>query len=284
MTNPERVMYAEPRVTKLDLARYYVAIADWIMPHVVDRPMSLLRCPDGQGSKSFFQKHPGVGTPEALHRVRIDGQEYLTVPDLAGLVSLVQIGVLELHPWGARIDKVERPDRVIFDLDPSEDVPWRHVIEAAWRLRELLHQSGLTSFVKTTGGKGLHIVVPVDRRQEWTQAKQFTQAVAQRLVADDPRRYTVSPVKQARQGRIYIDCNRNSRGATAVAAYSTRNHPRATVSVPLNWAELSEEIGPDHFTVHNLVSRLSELSTDPWADLAHVRQSLTAKVWRSVRR
>jgi bifunctional non-homologous end joining protein LigD len=280
MTHPERVVYPELGITKLELARYYAAIAEWILPHLADRPLSLVRCPEGQGHKSFFQKHPAKlgGTPAELTRVTIDGELYLVVNDLAGLVSLVQIGVLEIHPWGARADRIERPDRLIFDLDPAPDVAWHRVIETAARLRDLLRDAGLESFVKTTGGKGLHIVLPIDRRHDWAEVKAFAGAVAGRLAAERHDQLTTNPSKQARRARIYIDYHRNSRGATAAAAYSTRNHPQATVSTPLAWEELSEHIGPQQFTVRNVIRRLAALDSDPWADLASVRQSLSAKV------
>lgn len=284
MTHPERVVYAAPQITKLDLARFYVAIADWILPNVIDRPLSLLRCPEGQGSGAFFQQHPGIGMPRAVRRVPIGGEEHVMIQDLAGLVSLVQIGVLEIHPWGARSDRPDKPDRLIFDLDPAEDVPWHRVIASAWRLRDLLQEAGLTSFVKTTGSKGLHVVLPIERRHTWADAKRFTQAVAQRLVAEQPGIYTTSPLKQARHGKIFIDVNRNSQGATAIAPYSTRNRATAPVAVPLNWTELTEHIAPDQFTVENLVPRLAALLSDPWADLGTVRQALTARVWKAFRR
>jgi bifunctional non-homologous end joining protein LigD len=273
-------VYPELGITKLELARYYAAIAEWILPHLADRPLSLVRCPEGQGHKSFFQKHPAKlgGTPAELTRVTIDGELYLVVNDLAGLVSLVQIGVLEIHPWGARADRIERPDRLIFDLDPAPDVAWHRVIETAARLRDLLRDAGLESFVKTTGGKGLHIVLPIDRRHDWAEVKAFAGAVAGRLAAERHDQLTTNPSKQARRARIYIDYHRNSRGATAAAAYSTRNHPQATVSTPLAWEELSEHIGPQQFTVRNVIRRLAALDSDPWADLASVRQSLSAKV------
>jgi bifunctional non-homologous end joining protein LigD len=285
MTHANRVMYDDPPFTKLDLARYYVAIADWILPHIVDRPLSLVRCPAGQGRQSFFQKHPGPETPDAVRRLKLPTKEgvveHLYIEDLAGLVSLVQVGVLEIHPWGSRVDRIERPDRLIFDLDPGPGVSWPLLIEVAQLLRDILADAGLTSFLKTTGSKGLHVVLPIERRHDWDTALEFCRAVAKRLVSERPQQLTVSPARQNRMQRIYVDYHRNHRGATAVAAYSTRNRSHATVAVPLDWSELSEVKTPDHFTVHNLLPRLARLKSDPWADLPHVKQFLSAAVKRA---
>jgi bifunctional non-homologous end joining protein LigD len=192
----------------------------------------------------------------------------------------VQINTLEIHPWSARLDQIDRPDRLIFDLDPGPDVVWHRVIEGAFLIHQMLSDAGLTSFVKTSGGKGLHIIVPIQRRHEWEESKAFAQAVGRTLAAARSKLFTVSPVKRAREGKIYLDCNRNSRGATTVAAYSTRNHSAATVSMPVSWEELSAHIGPDHFTVLNAAHRLSRLTADPWEEMQSVRQSITARAKR----
>ncbi|MGQ0636329.1 MAG: DNA ligase D [Planctomycetaceae bacterium] len=280
LTSPQKVLYPELGLTKLDLVQYYVEIADWILPHVVDRPLSLVRCPDGQHRACFFQKHAGPETPATVTRIPIedDGktEDHLYVRDLKGLISLVQIGVLEIHVWGSRVDRLERPDRLIFDLDPDEAVVFSRVIEAARRVRERLGDIGLTSFVKTTGGKGLHVVVPLERRQTWDELKRFSQRFAQALASDYPQAYTANMSKRARAGRIYIDYLRNGRGATAVAPYSTRAKPGASVATPIAWDELTSELRPDQYTVGNLAERLSQLKADPWADMHETRQALTA--------
>jgi bifunctional non-homologous end joining protein LigD len=281
MTHPGRVMYQDPLLTKLDLARYYAAIADWILPHVAGRPLSLVRCPDGQGTEAFYQKRSTAGMPEAIQRVMVEDVEHLVVKDLAGLLSLVQFAVLEIHLWGSRIDRVERPDRLVFDLDPGPGVTWPRIIDVALQLRELLSEAGLVSFVKTTGSKGLHVVVPIERRHGWDVVQRFCQAVAKRFVAAHPRELTINSARQAREGRIYVDYRRNIRGATAVAPYSTRNRPGAPVSVPLEWHELKQQRGPAEYTVANVVQRLASLRSDPWGKLCETRQSLTARVLRS---
>jgi bifunctional non-homologous end joining protein LigD len=285
MTHPGRVLYPDDGITKLDLVAYYAAIADWILPHVVDRPLSVVRCPSGLDGKCFFQKHPVRGMPEAIARAALDDtgeEEYLFIRDLRGLVSLVQFTVLELHPWGAKVDRPERPDRMVFDLDPHESVPWASIVAAAHHCRERLDDLGLASFVKTTGGKGLHVVVPLLRRHSWSDVKTFSLGVAQSLMTDRPQQYTTNISKAARTGKILIDVNRNHRGATSVAAYSTRARSGAPVSLPLAWAELTAHTHPDPYHVGTVPARLATLKADPWADLPLLRQSITARMKRHV--
>jgi bifunctional non-homologous end joining protein LigD len=280
LTHPERILFPDTGLTKLGLANYYVAVAEWMLPHLVDRPLSLVRCPAGQAAgKCFYQKHAGDGTPGELGRVKIkekDGpEEYVYVRDMEGLLSLVQMSVLEIHPWGAKRDNVEKPDRLTFDLDPGPDVAWPRVIDAAFAVRELLTTDyGLESFLKTTGGKGLHVVVPISpRRHGWNEAKQFCRHVAEQIANRDPKRYTVNMAKAQRAGRIFVDYLRNDRGATAVAAYSTRARPGAPISTPLDWDELTPAIRSDHFHVGNFAARLTALKADPWKKIGDVKQS-----------
>ncbi len=286
ITTPGRVLYEEPGITKLDLIRFYVEIADWVLPHLIGRPLSLLRCPDGQGHSQFYQKHSVAGMPESIRRVVLqhkgEPDEVLVIDDLAGLVSLVQFNVLEIHPWGARIDRPDRPDRLVIDLDPDENLPWNQVIEGALTVRDLLTDLGLRSFVKTTGGKGLHVVLPIDRRHDWQQAKEFTRAVAKQLAEQWPDRFTANIAKWAREGRIFCDYLRNRRGATAVGAFSTRAHAGAPVSVPIDWDELPTILGPHQFSVVNVAERLASLDEDPWEEIGSVRQSITAKIRRQL--
>jgi bifunctional non-homologous end joining protein LigD len=285
ITHPDRVLYEDQGVTKIGLASYYVEAADWILPHIADRPLSLLRCPQGRSKSCFFQKHAQPGTAEELGRVAIrekeKQEEYLYIRDVAGLVALVQMGVLEIHPWAARRDNVERPDRVIFDFDPDVGLPWDYVLEAAFAARVLLEEElGLVGFVKTTGGKGLHVVVPIQRRRTWPEVKAFAKAVAERMTADAPNRLTTTLSKAARRGKIFVDYLRNDRGATAVAPYSARAKSGAPVSVPLAWDELSSAVRSDHFTLANLPGRLESLAKDPWEGFFDVRQALTAAAMR----
>jgi bifunctional non-homologous end joining protein LigD len=289
LTSPEKVLYPDQGITKLDLATYYATIADWILPHVAGRPLVLTRCPEGQHEKCFYQKHPRVGTPANLRQVAIreksdseESQPYVVVDDVAGLISLAQIAALEIHAWGSKADSrtnsVEKPDRLIFDLDPDPAVPWSRVVEGAHQIREFLEDLGLRSFVKTTGGKGLHLVIPIGRRHGWDEVKIFCHRVAKTIASADPGRYTVNIAKAARPGKIFIDYLRNSRGATSVAPYSTRAKPGAPVSTPLDWRELTADIRSDQFTLRNVPQRLASLKRDPWEGIASLRQSLSKAV------
>ena len=287
LTHANRVLYPDQGITKLGLATYYAGVADWILPHVADRPLSLVRCPEGRQKSCFYQKHVGPGTPEAIGRVKIEESggefDYATIDDVAGLVGLVQIGVLEIHPWGSRADNVERPDRVIFDLDPGPGVAWKSVLDAARRLREMLEELDLTSFVKTTGGKGLHVVLPIQRRHDWSLVKAFSKAVAMRMTREDPERYLVNPSRSQRAGKIFIDYLRNDRGATAVAPYSTRARRDAPISVPVAWDQLSEKIASDRFHVNDLPDWMRSLRRDPWRGIDRVRQSITSAHQKELR-
>ncbi len=282
LTHADRVLYPEEGIAKLDLARYYADVADWALPQLGHRSLSLVRAPTGVGGEQFFQKHAGSSVPSAVTRIEIDGETHLAIEDLAGLLSLVQIGVLEIHPWGSTIDKLEQPDRVTFDLDPDEGLAWSRVTEAALEIRDVLTGLGLQSFVKTTGGKGLHVVVPLTPRLGWEEVKNFTRTVAEDLAARHPQRYTANQSKRARTGRIYIDYLRNARGATAVGAYSTRARPGATVSTPLSWSEVEADTQPGHFTVATVPARLASLKSDPWAEIEKLRQLIGAAARRKL--
>ena len=284
LTSPDKVLYPEQGLTKLDLAEYYQAVADWILPHISGRPLTLVRCPSGRDGWCFFQKHMDDSAPPEIHRVEVeekDGPEwYGVVDDVAGLVSLAQIGALELHTFNVRQDQLERPDRFLIDLDPDEDVGWDMIVEAATHVRDLLAELGLVSFVKTTGGKGLHVVVPLVRRADWEEVRQFSKAVASLLASAAPDRYTLDMSKKKRKGRVLLDYMRNTRGATAIEAYSTRARPGAPVAVPITWDELQDDVRSDTFNVENVPARLAGLREDPWKEMAAVRQSLTAAMKR----
>jgi len=277
LSNPDKVLYPEQGITKGDLAAYYQAVGPAMLPHVANRPITLVRCPTGRQKKCFYQRHAGSGVPAELGQVDISGFEdsgaYLYIRDLAGLVALVQMGVLEVHPWGARVDKPERADRVIFDLDPGEGLGFADVIAGAQDVRQALTALGLASFVKTTGGKGLHVVVPIERRQEWPVVKGFAKSVAEQLASAAPQRYLTKISKAARKGKIFIDYLRNDPTSTAVAPYSTRSRPGAPVSTPLTWEELSPGLDPAAFNVETVPARVATLG-DPWAKIGEVKQRL----------
>jgi bifunctional non-homologous end joining protein LigD len=278
LTHADRIIYPAHGTTKLDLARFYESIAKWILPHLEDRPTTLVRCPEGVHKTCFYQKHVGYWAPESVRRVKIQEKRkvgvYLVVDSLASLIGLVQIGILEIHTWNSVVRRLEQPDRVVFDLDPGPGIEWNEVIECARVIRDALRALKLESFVKTTGGKGLHVVTPLAPGTSWDDASAFAHAVADSVARANPRRYITSMAKAERRGKIFIDYLRNIRGATSVAAYSTRATPQATVSVPLGWDELSATIRSDHFTIANLRERLAGLTEDPWAAYWRIRQPL----------
>jgi len=274
-THPERTYWTDPDITKQDLADYYTSVWDLIEPHVVNRPLALVRCPDGIKGQCFFQKHAAAGmTSDHIKRHKDqEGEELIYIDDLDGLLTLVQSGVLEIHVWGSTVDDVEHANRLVFDFDPGDDVPWAAVNKAARELRERLTELKLTSFVKTTGGKGLHVVVPTNGTP-WDDAKDFAHAMVLAMEADAPDKYLSKMTKSIRGGKIFLDYLRNGRGATAIVAYSTRARPGAAVSVPVDWDELGPKLTPDKFTVLNIGKRLANLKKDPWAGIGKMKQKL----------
>ena len=280
LSNPGRILYPDQGCTKRDLASYYMEAAEWILPYLIDRPLTLVRCPQGRSEKCFYQKHFRDSFNDSVQGIDVeeeggDVETYVSIKDEAGLISLVQMGVLEIHPWGARADRLDRPDRIVFDLDPHESVSWKSVVEAAQLLRELLQMLGLSSFVRTTGGKGLHVVVPLVRRSPWDEAKQFARDVADAMVRHDSRRYIATASKAKRTNKIFVDYLRNSRGATAIASYSTRARPGATVATPLTWDELASGVQPSEFNIETVAKRLAQQRQAPWQEISKLRQSIT---------
>ncbi len=278
LTHPERVLWEDQGLTKQELAEFYLDIGEWLLPHLINRPLTLIRCPGGTEKKCFVQRHSWAGMSDFIHCTTIPDnsgtQEALTVTDIQGVIALVQSGVLEMHVWGATLADLERPDRLIFDLDPGEGVDWPRVIEGALAVRERLKAIGLESVVKTTGGKGLHVVVPLKPKASWKEALAFSRGIAEAMAADEADRYTTTSVKQEREGRIFIDYLRNNREASAVAPYSTRSRPGAPVATPIAWEELSPDLRPNGFTVENLSKRLTSLKKDPWAEIGRIDQVL----------
>jgi bifunctional non-homologous end joining protein LigD len=288
LTHPDRIYYPDLGFTKLDLALYYVTIADAVLPHLEGRPLTLVRCPDGLGSESFYQKKAGFWTPPQIKRFAVPGraEEHLYVDSVPGLVALAQAGILEIHPWNSRVAHLEQPDQVIFDLDPDESLPFSRVTAAARRVRALLSDLGLASFVKTTGGKGLHVCVPLQPERGWEELEELTRAVAQRLARDEPGTFTANLAKAQRKGKVYVDYLRNVRGANAVGVYSTRAKPGAPVSVPVDWDELDRLSGPKDFTVAEVPLRVlgqgSGQAVDPWAKYRTLRQRVPESLARDL--
>jgi bifunctional non-homologous end joining protein LigD len=278
VTHPDKVLYERSGITKRDLAEYYVAMADRILPYVADRPLSLVRCPDGAAHECFYQKHVTRGMPDAIKRVPIKDSsgttDYVTIADTAGLVALVQFGVLEIHPWNARNENVEVSDQFVIDLDPAEGLPWERMIAATREVKDRLARIGLTSFLKTTGGKGLHVVVPLRPAVDWDVVKEFTRTLATMMESDSPDAYIAKMSKAARTGKIFIDYLRNQRGSTAIAPYSTRARPGASVAMPIAWTMLTPKLKPDQFGIDS--ARKSRAA--PWKDFFAIRQTIDRKV------
>jgi bifunctional non-homologous end joining protein LigD len=277
LSSPDKILYPEQGITKAELAHYYVAIADRMLPHVAFRPVTMVRCPTGREKKCFYQRHAGSGVLEQLKEVTIPGfdEPYLYIEDVSGLVAMVQMGTLEVHPWGVTVERPDRPDRIIFDLDPDEELGFPDVIAAAKEVRERLRAHRLESFVKTTGGKGLHVVVPIEPVTEWRAAKTFAKTFSDAMAADSPARYLTRVSKAERTGRIFIDYLRNDPTSTAVGPYSTRSRPGAPVAMPLDWAALDRPLDPKAFTVKTAAEWIAT-TPDPWADIFDVRQQLPA--------
>jgi bifunctional non-homologous end joining protein LigD len=281
LTHPDKVLYPAMGVTKRELAEYLLAMADRILPHAANRPVSLVRCPEGQARACFFQRHRGAGTPEGFKSIRIPGKDkepYLYIEDARGLLAAAQIGVLELHLWGARIDDIEHPDRLVFDLDPDPSVAFPEVRRAARLLRGILESAGLECFPLLTGGKGLHVVAPLQRRNSWEEVQAFCKGVAEAVVADEPDKYTAKAAKALRPNRIFIDWLRNLRGASAVAPYSTRAREGCPVAVPVAWSELGRLAASDAYDIRTVGRRLAAQKADPWKDYFRLRQRLPRNV------
>jgi bifunctional non-homologous end joining protein LigD len=274
-THPDRVYWVDVGVTKQDLADYYRTAWPLMAPHLVDRPLALLRCPEGTEGECFFQKHASAGLSEAKLKTVIDKnrRQIIAVEDLDGLLSLVQAGVLEIHVRGSLIERLDICNRIVFDIDPGEEVTWKEVVASARDVQQRLAAIGLESFVKLSGGKGLHVVLPIDGA-DWETTKTFTQAVTLAMIADHPDRYVAKMTKSLRRGKIFIDYFRNSLEQTSIAAYSTRARPGASVSVPVSWEELSRTTGGNQYSVRTLGRRLDALKQDPWKDIGRIKQKL----------
>jgi bifunctional non-homologous end joining protein LigD len=280
ITHPDRVLYPEQGITKQALIEYYLKIAERMLPHVAGRPLSLVRCPRGATKDCFFQKHAQEGWPDEFRHVRIreksGSDDYLYIDDEPGLVAAVQMGVLELHIWGTRADEVEKPDRIVFDLDPDEGLSFDQVKEAARDMRARLHRLDLDSFAMTTGGKGIHVIVPLSRGHSWDEHRNFAEALARLMAEEQPERYTAVMSKAKRRGKIFVDYLRNQRGATAIAPFSSRARKGAPIAWPISWAQLGrlENAHPAS------VDSQPRGAADPWKGYFHVKQSLPGRKLR----
>ncbi len=272
LTHPDRELW--PGITKRDLADYWNSVAEQALPGLARRPLAIVRCPEGIGGQHFFQKHGHSALPSVVRQGETDGQPYLVIDDVDGLIAMAQISAIELHAWGAGEADPLRPDRMVFDLDPGEDVAFAEVAKAALDLREQLQRLGLTSFCRTTGGKGLHVVVPLEPAAHWDAVKPFCRAFAETLSQEQPERFLSTVRKADRQGRILIDWLRNGLGATAIASFSPRARDGATVATPVGWGEVDRRLDPAKFTLRSVPERLGRLKADPWEGFASLRQRL----------
>jgi bifunctional non-homologous end joining protein LigD len=279
VTHPDRVTFPEAGLTKLDLVRYYDSVSRWMLPHLAGRPLTLKQCaPDADHCR--YLRHSGERAPAHVRVIEIQEKtkvgDYMIVDDEAGLISLAQRNIVEFHTWNATDERLERPDRLVFDLDPGPDVAWRDMVSAAGLVRSALKSAGLESWLKTTGGKGLHIVVPITAVTAWSACLEFARSIATSLAERDPGRFTTRFSKSGRQSQILVDYLRNNRTNTSVAAYSVRARPTATVSIPLDWDELTPRLDPARWTVKTIRQRLKHLDErgDPWAGYFRSRQKL----------
>ena len=282
ISHPERVIFPALGITKLQLAEYYDSIADRMLPYIVNRPISMLRCPEGLSDTCFFQRHIGKGEMKHIYdtgvKVKGRGEEYMMIKDRAGLITMVQWGVIEIHPWGAMAAAPDKPNQIIFDLDPDPETPWKAVIEGVREVKTRLDEFGLKSFLKTTGGKGLHIVVPLTPKHTWATIKPFTRAIAQSMAHDHPDRYLAVASKMARKGKIFVDYLRNDLTATAVAPYAVRAREGAGVATPLFWDELSVKLKPSEYNIGSITERVEQLKSDPWADFLSTDQTINEDI------
>jgi bifunctional non-homologous end joining protein LigD len=286
ITHPDKVLDEQSGMTKRDLAEYYLAVAEHLLPHIADRPLSLVRCPEGTSKQCFFQKHIGPGLPEGVGSVAVPNkktgknEDFVTLNSEQGLVGLAQIGVLEVHPWGSKNESLDRADRIIFDLDPDTRIGWETLASAASDLRDRLKKLKLTSYLKSTGGKGLHVVIPIEPENEWPVIKQFAHSVALAMERENPNLYISKMTKAERINRIYIDYLRNDRESTAIAPFSPRARSGAAVAITLDWKELEGKERPV-FHVSDFASWKARLKRDPWKTMIRLEQRLTGDMIRA---
>ncbi|MBB4051898.1 DNA ligase D [Devosia subaequoris] len=280
VTNPTRRLFGRNGPTKLDIAVYYASVGDFMLPHLFGRPVSLFRCPTGKSADCFFQRHPFTGMPEGIAKVESangegEKQTFIAVTNTKGYLALAQFGAVEYHAWGTHLDHIDKPDRIIFDLDPGEGVAWRDVVNAAVHLRGELQALGLAPFVKTSGGKGVHIVVPTTPKLTWKAAHAASASIAAKLAATGPDTFVTVMGAANRKRRIFIDYHRNARSATAVAAYSLRARTHLPASTPIEWNDLESIDSPEDLN-YSTLPRLLTMSGDPWADINTFSQDLPA--------
>jgi bifunctional non-homologous end joining protein LigD len=285
ISHPDRPIYPDLGISKIQLARYFDAIADWIVPHVSGRPLTLVHCPAGVAEPCIYLKHAKAWGPGALRRVKIQEKtkvgEYLVADSIEAVVSLAQMGIVEIHTWNSTAEDIERPNRIVWDLDPGPSVTWRQVRQAAGLVRSVLETLGLRSWVKTTGGRGLHVVVPLTPAREVAQCLEFSRAVSEALVRTDPQFYTTKFAKRGRERKILIDYLRNNRTNTSIAAFSPRARAGAPVSMPVDWDDLGTS--PERWTLATVAKRLKRLRIDPWAGYWTAGQAISDASFNAIK-
>lgn len=285
LTSPDRVVYPETGVTKAQLVAHYAAVSDRLLEHLAHRLLSLVRAPDGVDGQRFYQKHAGKSFAATVHSIPVlenDGEtkDYMYIEDAAGLLAAVQMSTLEFHVWGSTIDALETPERVIFDIDPDEELGFAGVRDAARSIRDALGERGLESFPMVTGGKGIHVIAPLEPTTEWPLVKDFCHAFAKTLERDQPQRFTANIRKVKRDGKVFVDYLRNERGSTAVAPFSTRARPNAAVAIPVGWDELGRLRSASGFSIETAADRARE--PDPWPTYGTLTQSISADMVEAI--
>ena len=285
ISHPDRLVFPDLSISKIQLARYYAAISEWILPHIEGRPLTLVHCPAGVAAPCNYLKHAKQWGPSALRRVRIQEKtkvgEYLVADSIEAVVSLAQMGVVEIHTWNSKTDDLERPDRIVWDLDPGPEVTWKQVVAGAGRVRDILKTLGLASWVKTTGGRGLHVIAPVKPSRDWSECLALSRAVGELLEQAEPDTYTTAFAKAGRERKILIDYLRNNRTNTSICAFSPRARPGARISMPVDWTELG--VGPEPWTLTTAPRRLKKRA-DPWTGYWTTRQRVTSSQLSALRR
>ena len=283
ITNPDREVFEGSGTSKLDIALYYARVGDLMLPHVLDRPVTLIRCTTGKIDDCFYQRHAMQGLPdgvEALKEPKI--KEVIVIRNARGLLGLTQFGAIEFHPWDAKVDALDKPDRLTIDLDPDEELPWSTVSAAAFLIKDTLNSHGMPSFVRTTGGKGLHIVVPLRPKLGWGEVKAYLKGLSAKLVYEHPRLFVGTMRKADRQGHIYLDMSRTLRGSSATANYSLRSKLNFPTAVPLDWAELQHLTNRPEFDRESTVFRVENVSRDPWDGFEDARVTISRSAMRDV--
>ena len=280
LSHPDKILYPQAQIKKLDLAEYYACISELLLTYSANKPLSLVRCPQGVDKTCFFQKHLSQAKntlPTVDIKDKSGRADYCYIENAEHLLYLVQLGVVEIHSWNCNVKDTAHPDMMVFDIDPAPEVSYRKVVDTAFLIRDRLAELKLKSFVKTTGGKGLHVVVPVTPKYSWEDIKNFSHAFVEILVELHPKLYVSKASKELRKGKIFIDYLRNQHGATSIIPYSTRRSETATLAIPLSWEELSVKLKSNYFTLHNIQQRLHKLDHDPWEGFLEIKQSIITR-------